>query len=457
MQERRTELAGIVLLASVLLAACGPGAQPSVKLAAVGEKPDTLTLWSNPSFGSYEDYLKEQLAAFKKKYPNITVTYEILSAAQLEEKSNVALAASTPPDVMFGSLATHWLRSQVPVADYMTKADLDDVFDAAKKRATFQGKIWFIPLYQTIVSMAGNRALLEQAGVDWRAVQRKGWTWSEFVTAMQRVKATVPNVSPFVWPGKSGDAELFREFLANDGLTYAVTPSGTFTFTGPRVVETLQFMTDLYNKHGISPKDVAALDHQRQTDLFESGKAAVSARQGPDVLAVQKRYKQMVAEGKPLKAGVVPMDAVLLPFPHNQGQAEATFGGGGGYQVFLQKGRRVEEQHVQDAIALARFLTDTDNEGSFALRLNLLPSRKSALDKFKAELNLADPNMQFFARYAGVALPPNFLDTATEKRAASVQRDAIVPNWEAAAAGRKTPQQAVDDMTRTAKNILAQP
>lgn len=457
MQERRTELAGILLVASVLLGACGPGAPASVKPATVGEKPDTLTLWSNPQFANYEDFLKEQLVAFKKRYPNITVNYEIIPLPQSDERKNAALAAGTPPDLMFGTLVTRWLRSQVPVADYMTKADLDDVFEAARKRATFQGKTWFIPLYQTIVSMAGNRALLEQAGIDWRSVQRRGWTWSEFVAAMQRVKTALPNVWPFVWYGKSNDAELFREFLANDGFTYPLTPGGMFTSTGPRAVETLQFMIDLYNKYGVSPKEVPALDNQGQTDLFESGKAAVSARQGPYALAVQRRYRQMVAEGKPLKPGVVPMDVVLLPFPHNQGQPEATIGGGAGYQVFLQKGHRGEEQHVQDAIALAKFLAETENEGSFALRLSLLPSRRSALEKFKVELNLADPSVQFFERYARVALPPNFLDAALERRADSVQRDAIVPNWEAAAVGRKTPQQAIDDMTKTAKSILAQP
>jgi len=451
-------LAGLLAIVALLGGACGTASEPKAKAETVGAKPDTLTLWSNPQFGNYESYLKGQLDVFKQKFPNITVNYEIIPWAEADTKKNVAFAAGTPPDVMFGVLTPRWLKSQVPIADYMSKSDLDDVIDAAKKRTTYQGKTYFIPLYQTIYCMAGNRSMLDAAGVDWRTVQKKGWTWTEFMTAMEKVKAANKGIWPFVWYGKSNDAELFREFLANNGFKYAVMPDGKFTFSGPNAVETLQFLTDLYNKYGVSPKDTPALDNQGQTDLFEFGKAAVSARQGPYVLAAQKRYKQLIADGKPLpKPGMVVMDPILLPFPHKEGQPEATIGGGGGYQVYMQKGRKVEEQHVQDAIALAKFLAETENEGSFAVRLSLLPSRRSALERYKTDLNLADPNMVFFERYTAAALAPNFLSAALDTKASKVQKDAIVPNWEAAAIGRKTPQQAVDDMSRLAKEILAQP
>ncbi len=458
MQTKPRALASLFAIAALLATACGPGPQPRVLGETVGAQPDAVTLWSNPMFADYEEYLKGQLAAFKKTYPKITVRYEIISAAQADERMKGAFAAGAPPDLLLGSLTARYLRSQVPVADFMTRSDLDDVLGAARKRTTYQGKTWFVPLYQNIDCMAGNRAMLEAAGVDWRAVQKRGWTWSEFVTAMLKVKAANAGVWPFVWSVRGNDAEVLRAFVANDGFRYPVTPDGSFTFTGPRAVETIEFLTDLYNKYGVSPKEVVGLDHQGQSDLFESGRAAVSARQGPYLLAAQKRYQQLLVEGKPLpRPGIVPIDVVLLPFPHNGGQPEATFGGGGGYQVFLQKGHRIEEQHVQDAVALARFLTDTDNDATFALKLNLLPSRRSALDSYRLDLNLSDPNMIFFLRYSALALAPHFLDGATELRAAKVQRDAILPGWEAAATGRKTAQQAVDAMTKAAKDILAQP
>ena len=438
------------------IGAAGLGAAVYASGCARFDSAAPLRVWSFNHFEGYEAMLRAQLAAFEASNPGIRTAYEILAWAEEDDKLTVAMASGRPPDVLWGALDLRWIASglQKPVDDYLTAVDRIDYYPGALDVMRFDKKLWGFPLYQTFYCMAANAQMLEERGIEWRAVQERGWTWDEFVTRCKRLIA--PGRYPFVFYTHP-TPELWSWFALNNGVTDAdaggLRADGTFGWNREEVSDSLRFLVDTYSSYKIAPPQEPAFTDETQSDLFFEGRAAVSARQGPYVIKAQERIRQSLARGKPVRAGYLSFPVVLLPFPHNPPAAQRAHAGGGGYMVFRQKGAD-DRGRVERAMHLARFLGDTDGM-LFAAKLSLLPARRSGVRKFAAMLDLHSPNMRFFVRYLSDAAPRVYppLDVGAS-RESRVLEVAIMPNWEAALSGEKSPTQAVGDMASTAGDVL---
>lgn len=439
-------LYGCALLGAGALSACAGAARHA-----------PLRVWSFNHFEGYEAMLRAQLAAFSAVEPHLAIQYEIISWAEEDDKLTVAMTSGHPPDVLWGALDPRWIATglQIPVDDRLSAADHADFYPSALDIMRFGNRIWGYPLYQTMYCMAGNADVFDAAGIDWRGVQRVGWTWDEFIERCRKLKDHV--TYPFVFFTRP-TPELWSWFALNNGVLDAnsdgMRADGTFGWDRGEVIAALQFLRDCFTRYEIAPPEEPAFSDENQTDLFFQGRAAISARQGPYVITEQKRIAQAFGASKPAPhPGYQRFNVALLPFPHNaQAQARA-HAGGGGFMVFRQKG--VDDGHrVDAAMRLAHFLTNTDAM-AFAAHLSLLPSRRSGTRRFAHKLELHTPNMQFFQRYLSSAAPrvrvPLDVATGRESRVAEV---AIMPNWEAALSGDKTAPQAVAAMTQTATQVL---
>ena len=58
--------------------------------------------------------------------------------------------------------------------------DQNDYLPGTLELGQIQGKQYGLPLYQSLWAWGGNKKILEEAGIDWKAIQEKGWTWTEF-------------------------------------------------------------------------------------------------------------------------------------------------------------------------------------------------------------------------------------------------------------------------------------
>ncbi|MDQ6781281.1 MAG: extracellular solute-binding protein, partial [Candidatus Eremiobacteraeota bacterium] len=373
------------------------------------------------------------------------------------DKLTVAMAAGHPPDVLWGALDPRWIATglQLPVEDHLSARDRADFYPAALDAMRYGGTLWGFPLYQTMYCMAGNATLFQAAGIDWRGIQRDGWSWDAFLADCRALARHVEY--PFVFFTRP-TPELWSWFVLNNGVVDAnnngLKADGTFGWDRAAVRDALQFLRDCFSRFHIAPRQEPALTDEEQTNLFFQGRAAVSARQGPYVITEQHRIARAFAGSARLPhAGYRRFPVVLLPFPHNAGNVARAHAGGGGFMVFRQKGVD-DERRVATALRLARFLTDTDAM-SFAAHLSLLPSRRSGVRRFASALALDSPNMRFFQRYLASAAPrvhpPLDIAAAREARVAEV---AIMPNWEAALAGAQTAAQAVAAMAQTATAVL---
>ncbi len=46
--------------------------------------------------------------------------------------------------------------------------------------------LYGFPAYVEIQAIGGNKAMLEEAGIDWQGIQKNGWTYEEFREAIKK-------------------------------------------------------------------------------------------------------------------------------------------------------------------------------------------------------------------------------------------------------------------------------
>lgn len=220
MSKKFLTLASLLVVLSMLLAACGGGAAPAPTSApAAGEtpaeapagEPTTLKvlIHQNPPMVEFMNTFVEQ---FQAKYPNITVDLSVVNANDLSTVTQTRLTANDV-DVIdifgFANAAQPYMKNVTP-PNWQTLIDaglLMDISDqpfvnnydeaATKDSGTYNDKVYAVNLGRVIYSgVFYNKDLFEKYGV---AVPT---TWDELVKACETFKAN--NVSCMTAGGKDG-------------------------------------------------------------------------------------------------------------------------------------------------------------------------------------------------------------------------------------------------------------
>jgi len=211
------------------------------------ERPITLTLihWGDKA----EDVIVQKLVDhYMEQNPNVYIIRINPSYNNFRPKLKTMMAAGTPPDLfylppdIFPELASQDLIR--PIDDFVEKERasgnagyLDDFwpilmqawhFDKATNRIG-QGKLYGLPKDCTTAVMYINVNLFEKAGLDWRAIQKNGWTWSEFEEAMKKIRALSGTAAVNGNIIFGADLEIWSDTLRNVIWTYG----GDFFGTRP--------------------------------------------------------------------------------------------------------------------------------------------------------------------------------------------------------------------------------
>lgn len=468
---KRFVAASLALLVTLpLLAACG-GKKASVDLDAVAkatisaDKKYKLKVWDYPNGPNFKEFREAQIAAFKNLHPNVEVELEILTWAEGGQKMDVALNAGDPPDIYFQTPQTKFMDSglAIPIERFLTAEDKADFSKAAIDAGTYNGHTWLFPMWTSMQCWAGNRVLLEQAGVDWRKIQREGWTWDEFYDITKKLTKADNGYGKKQFGFLTyGDGEVVGHFMRNAGILYQLDKNGKWQWSGDKAVSAVTFLRKLVDD-GILPKEMSSIDSKKMTDMYNNWEAAVWGRVGPYAITERENSKKSVAEGK-LKAppqGIV--DPVLLPFPHAKGAKEVPTVGMAGLYVFRQKNYKGDD-HTKLAVELAHFLTSgkggKDLDGGLpAARLLIYPARKSSLPLLQQkadELNMGKENFEFLGRMVSIAAPPIFYTPEINKAQGKISTDVLRPNFQAFWANEISPKEFVDKVTEGANGILNQ-
>ena len=344
--------------AAMGLAACGPKTS----------QPRALELWTLQLAPKFNPYFADVLGAWGGLHPDAPVRWTDLPWGSVERKLLAAVFARTAPDVVnLNPPFAANLASKGGLADLtpLLPADaagryLPSVWQAC--RDPDAGQI-AVPWYLTVRLSLVNRSLLDQAGI-----AAPPSRWEQVPAFARRIRERTGRYGLFLTTVPDDSAELL-ETLVQMGVTL-LDSQRRAAFDSPAGRRAFRFWSDLY-REGLLPREVVSQGQRRAIELFQSGDLALAAT-GAEFL----RSIQTNAPG---------VAAVTEPHP------PVTGADGTANVALMTLAVPRQSQRAREAVDLALFLTNADQQARFAAEARVLPSSLEALARVREALEQEEP------------------------------------------------------------------
>lgn len=384
-----------------------------------------IEFWTMQLQPQFTDYFQKLIGQFEQQNPGVTVKWVDVPWAAMESKILTAVAAKTAPDVVnlnpdFASQLAEkgaWMTLDEKVPAAVQQQYLPNIW----KASTLDGKTFGLPWYLTTRITISNTDLLKQAGLE-----KPPATFTELMQAAKQIKEKTNKYAFFTTfvPGDSGEV---LESLVQRGVDL-VDANGKAAFNTPKGKQAFQDWVDLY-KNGWIPKEALTEGHRHGIDLYQQGETAILAS-SPEFLKTISNNAPAIAQvsspspqitGETGKKNVAVMDVVI---PKTTRQPEA-------------------------ALKFALFLTNNENQLSFAKAANVLPSTVAALqDPYFSQLPATPTPVDRARTISAAQLKDAEVLIPAMKNIKQLQK-AIYENLQAAMLGQKTVDQAIADAANT--------
>jgi putative chitobiose transport system substrate-binding protein len=408
-------LLGLVLSWAV---SCGAPSSNTGQQASGKQEVEFWTMQLQPQF---TDYFNQLIASFEKENPSLKVRWVDVPWADMQRKILTAVSAKTAPDVVnlnpdFASQLAQrnaWLELDSKVSAEERQQYLPNIW----KANTLNDKSFGLPWYLTTRVAIYNTDLFKQAGVS-----KPPATYAELAKVAKQLKEKTNKYAFFATVVPEDSAEVLESFVQMG--VQLVDAEGKAAFNTPQGKAAFQYWVDLY-KNGLIPKEVLTEGHRYAIDLYQRGDTAVLAS-GAEFLNTIAKNAPTIAKasaiapqitGSTNKKNVAVMDLVI---PRDTDVPDA-------------------------ALKFALFVTNNDNQLTFAKAANVLPSTIKALQDpyFKSE-----PSNATSVDKARVVSAQQLKDAEVlipaMKNIKQLQK-AVYDNLQAAMLGQKTVDQAVAD------------
>ncbi|MFB4274143.1 MULTISPECIES: ABC transporter substrate-binding protein [unclassified Nonomuraea] len=265
---RKLTAAGVVAALSVVIAGCGSG-------GGSGSDKSTVTLWMYPVImdqAKHKAFWDKVEKDFEAANPAIDVKIDQQPWDGRQEKVTTALASRKGFDlVVLGP-------DQIPqYAQQGTLEPVDDVVAPAKASylpnaltaLTVDGKLYGVPIYQTITAPIYNKKLFADAGVT-----KVPETLAELKEAAPKLAAG--KVAVLDYPGKpevSLNQSFYPILWANGGSVFAA-DGKSVTVNNQQGIDSLQLLLDLKTAGGL-PENTASKGNDIEGGALASGKTAM--------------------------------------------------------------------------------------------------------------------------------------------------------------------------------------
>ncbi|WP_404787169.1 ABC transporter substrate-binding protein [Altericista sp. CCNU0014] len=351
---KRWAIFGLLGLCLSWLISCG-NSPPETGKAKDPEGKATIEFWTMQLQPKFTDYFNGLIAAFEKENPAIAVRWVDVPWTAMQSKILAAVSSKTAPDVVnlnpdfAAQLAGRnaWLDLTDKVAPEVQSEYLPNIW----KASTLNGKTFGIPWYLTSRIAIYNSDLFQKAGI---AAPPK--TYAELATVAKTMKEKTGKYAFFVTaaPGDSGE---ILESLVQMGVKL-IDAQGRAAFNTPEGKAAFQYWADLYQQK-LLPPEMTTEGHRHSVELYQSGQTALMssspeflgniATDAPDIAKVSVAAPQIT--GSTGKKNVAVMNVVV---PKDTNKPDA-------------------------AVKFALFLTNPENQLSFAKAANVLPSTTASL------------------------------------------------------------------------------
>lgn len=401
--------AGIVLA----IAGCGGGASEQ-------SGQQEVEFWTMQLQPKFTDYFDQLIADFEAANPEVDVVWVDVPWSDMQSKILTAVSAGTAPDVVnlnpdFASqLASRnaWLSLNDRLSADEQAIYLPKIWQAT----TLNGDSFGFPWYLTTRVTLFNTELMEQAGLS-----EPPATYEELAVAAKQIKEKTGKYAFFISFVPEDAADVLQSFVQM-GVPL-VDADGNAAFNTPEGKAVFQYWTDLYQQE-LLPREVLTQGHRRAIELYQAGETVFLAsgaealdniaNNAPDIAAATQAAPQIT--GKTGKKNVAAMNLLV---PRSTDVPEA-------------------------AVKFALYVTNNDNQVSFAQAANVLPSTAAAVDSTLTTAPDGATSIEIARAVSASQLADAEVLIPTLEDVKKLQK-AIYDNLQASMLGEKTVDEAITD------------
>ncbi|WP_053662157.1 ABC transporter substrate-binding protein [Streptomyces sp. MMG1121] len=423
----RRALAAAAVALVLPLSACGSGGDGGGSTDASGKVEGNITFQTWNLRAGFKSYFDGLIADFEKKYPGTHVKWIDQPAEGYPDKLSADAAGGTLPDVVNVSPDL-----VAPLAKAGLAMDLDKA--AAKYRPEYLAGAWAshqvpgmsgtyaFPWYLNTGPLFYNKSLFEKAGLD---PAKPPTTYDDlFADALQMA-------------GKSGGkvATLANVPTIEDFGRYGVTlmnRQGTaFAFNDAKGVELLTKYKQLYDAGALDPQALTATP-ESSGKKFLTGAVAMNPGSALDLGNFKKNapslYRNIGITDQITSTGHVNM-----------------------YVMGVMVNSRTK--HTPAAVAFAHFVTDAQNQMSFAKKVAIFPSTAGSLgDPYFTKEDGTDETRVRIAAAKSLKNAVNYTPVLFSDQMKTALRNEVAK----ALQGKESPKQALDNAVNAVNRLLTQ-
>ncbi|MBU5440431.1 ABC transporter substrate-binding protein [Paenibacillus sp. MSJ-34] len=424
------------------------------------EEKDTITALLPPVTLEFQDRFEEIQKEFTKLYPNLTLKLEPASWDDMTQKLDTQVNAGNPPDLAFISSAA--------IAKYVQQGMLMDISDAAtpemfedfdKAPLDYMRNgdgIYGFPAYMEVHAIGGNKKFMEDAGIDYKTVQKNGWTYEEFREAIKKGVVKDGNkTSRYGFVFATAGAATAKDYLSilakNAGMPAAFDENLKFAYTSKNYLVLLKAIREMIDD-GSMPKELSSIDAGKRWNMFLTGQTMITGKGLAtfENLANKNNEKIKANDGSAVKDSIE-VEYIVLPVPTFAGQKLQASTVVDGYVTFRGK-KEPTPEHKANVVKAAYFLASgkiaaLTNNDIFAAHIT--KSAKEAAASMETNRNPDNvAAVEFMLANATPARPD--IPTDLGAKAIKIEDEVIVPKFQALLANEITPEQMYDAVKEAA-------
>lgn len=449
--------------------ASSPAASASGSAAASGSADsgakDTITALLPPVSPTYQDNFDQMEKDFNAKYPNLTLKIEPASWEDMTQKLDTQVNAGSPPDIAFiGSDGISKYVQQGMALDLTDVAtpEMTGDYDAAPLEYMKNGSgLYGFPAYMEVHALGGNKEFLEAAGIDWKNVQKNGWTYDEFREAIK--KGVVKNGDAtsrygFVFATAGVASKDYLGIMAKSaGMPAAFNKDLKYAYTSKNYLELLTDLRQMIDD-GSMPKELSSVDAGKRWNMFLTGQTMITGKGLATFENSAKKNNEKIdaKDGSAVKDSIK-VDYIVLPVPTFAGAEPVSSTVVDGYVAFRGK-KEPTAEHKANIAKAAYFLSSgkvaaTTNNDLFAAHIT--KSGREAAASMTIDRNPDNvAAVETMLSHAAPARPDIPADLGA--KAIKIENEVIVPKMQALLAGEIKPQDMYDAVKKAAIDAFGQ-